>query len=934
MGASGPTTDELRARFARAVEQPRDAEATRLLDRVRAAVRGDRPKLGRYELHDRIGRGGFGEVFDAFDPTLGRRVALKVLQGVAVADELRQEARALAAVRHPNVVEVFEVGATDSGAYVAMERVEGSDLAHWLESRQDGESILRVLIEAATGLAAVHHAGLVHADFKPSNVLVGVDGRVRIVDFGLARAHAASGMYSGVRSQHDLATAPAVIGGTLPYMAPELHRGGQPTVRSDVFALCATAFECLAGRRAYAQTSAFAAFEAKLAGLHTPWPNEVPTRLRRTIERGLAPHPMDRWPNAEAVIHAWRAATKPGPGLAIPSLAAAAVVAIAAWAGGSDVVDRCAVPVVPTWTEDLDAATGARDASATEARSLFDGRREQWRTAFAQACTLANTDARLDAIACLDHARAQGDAVVAAFDGDDHLQRVDPLLRGFRERVVPLQCVASELSRSDAPRDWRLAEDVAPAYAALEVGDLPRAHALAIAALGRADEAGDPRARAAALHVRGLVARDQSDLEAARDALQSAYWLATTADDDPLAALAASDLVLLAGAHGGDLEQAEHWRRLAEAALAHAPDATTTELRLVENLQHVFNEHGLGDRALAMAEREVALAEQLDDGHGLATLRARRHLVDALNLVGQHERARPIAEDVLAATIAMHGRRHVAVALAELAVGNVTLSLGEASVAEPHLRRALDLGRDLRGPDDPFNLTALQNLAMVVDELGRHADAVILWREAVALATASYGNDHARVAWTTLGLGQALLHTGALDESERTLHAALVAWTRLHGDSSLQTASCWSSLADVAIALGDHDAATVRARRAIEIAEATSGADHPMTAALVANLGHALAAAGDHANALTEFDGAIAVLDRAGVVAEAASARVWRAQSLFALGRVDDARVELHAAIEPLQRFGSQRLVEAIALRETLSRVPHPTSAPVTGDRR
>ncbi|MGB1014373.1 MAG: serine/threonine-protein kinase, partial [Nannocystaceae bacterium] len=147
--------------------------------------------LGRYIVLDRLGQGGMGVVYAAFDPELERKVALKIVRPDRVDPELQRsmiaEARAMARLDHPNVVGVFEVGEFDEQVYVAMEYVKGQTLRTWLETDRPWRDRLAALLQAGRGLAAAHRDGIVHRDFKPGNVLVGESGRVRVSDFGLAR---------------------------------------------------------------------------------------------------------------------------------------------------------------------------------------------------------------------------------------------------------------------------------------------------------------------------------------------------------------------------------------------------------------------------------------------------------------------------------------------------------------------------------------------------------------------------------------------------------------------------------------------------------------------------------------------------------------------------------------------------------------------------
>ncbi|HVV83390.1 MAG TPA: serine/threonine-protein kinase, partial [Kofleriaceae bacterium] len=149
-------------------------------------------RLGRFELRGKLGEGGMGVVFRALDHALEREVALKLVNAAGGADaqaRLLREAQAMARVAHPNVVPIFDVGVEHEQVFLAMELVRGATLTAWLRAAPRGwQETLRLLVDAGRGLAAAHRAGLLHRDVKPDNILVGDDGRARIVDFGLARA--------------------------------------------------------------------------------------------------------------------------------------------------------------------------------------------------------------------------------------------------------------------------------------------------------------------------------------------------------------------------------------------------------------------------------------------------------------------------------------------------------------------------------------------------------------------------------------------------------------------------------------------------------------------------------------------------------------------------------------------------------------------------
>ena len=244
---------------ARINEQLILAEVSR---RMFACAATRKVQIGRYFVLEAIGTGGMGTVYCAYDPRLGRRVALKVLRADAVNGEtarrrLRREAVALARLSHPNVVPVHEVGEHGEEVFVAMEYVAGMDLAKWsaahpLHEAGRQNSALRMLVAAGRGLAAAHRAGLVHGDVKPANILVGTDGRVRIADFGLVRQRddvTERQPSGGARATtHATLTLTDASAGTPRYAAPEQSLGAAADVHSDQFSFCVAAWEVLFGR--------------------------------------------------------------------------------------------------------------------------------------------------------------------------------------------------------------------------------------------------------------------------------------------------------------------------------------------------------------------------------------------------------------------------------------------------------------------------------------------------------------------------------------------------------------------------------------------------------------------------------------------------------------------------------------------------------------
>jgi len=234
-------------------------------------------EFGRYRLVGRLGAGAMGCVYEAYDPLLDRSVAIKVpLPGVS-AGQLRSEAKALARLVHPNVIAVHDVGELEGRSYVVLELVEGVTLREWLAAeRRTLRAIVDVVVAAGRGLAAAHAAGLVHRDFKPDNVIVGNDGRARVLDFGIASA-----------SANDIAQGSVV--GTPAYMAPEQRAGNAVSALADQFSFCVVLWEALYGERPYRKAERMRLMPGKSAapGSLPSHPHSVPAWLEQLLGRGL-----------------------------------------------------------------------------------------------------------------------------------------------------------------------------------------------------------------------------------------------------------------------------------------------------------------------------------------------------------------------------------------------------------------------------------------------------------------------------------------------------------------------------------------------------------------------------------------------------------------------------------------------------------------------
>ncbi|MBL4687894.1 MAG: serine/threonine protein kinase [Nannocystaceae bacterium] len=250
--------------------------------------------VGRFEIRERVGRGGMGLVYSASDPELGRIVAIKVVRPEVSDDDsgakLLEEAKTLARISHPNVVTILDAGRTGERVWIAMEFVD-STLALWLETRPARAKIFAAFEQAGRGLAAAHEAGLVHRDFKPSNVLRRSNGQAVVADFGLAR-RTDEGDVRG-------------CAGTLFYMSPEQHGGEPVDARSDQYSWCVALHEALFGDPPFRGDTLADRQATSAQGKHNGGrERDLRPGMLAALRRGLSHRPEERYPDMNALLDA------------------------------------------------------------------------------------------------------------------------------------------------------------------------------------------------------------------------------------------------------------------------------------------------------------------------------------------------------------------------------------------------------------------------------------------------------------------------------------------------------------------------------------------------------------------------------------------------------------------------------------------------------
>jgi eukaryotic-like serine/threonine-protein kinase len=344
-------------------------------------------RLGAYEILEKLGEGGMGEVWRARDDRLNRSVAVKILSSDVANDPMRQarfeqEARSLGALNHPNIVAVYATGQDNGTAYIVSELVDGETLRAILDRGPLGSrKAVQFGVQIAEALAAAHAAGIVHRDLKPENIMITRNGRVKVLDFGLARQNPVA---SSDRTATVALSTPGVVMGTVGYMSPEQVRGEAVDARSDIFSFGAVLYEMVGGRRVFQRESSVETMNAilhdDLAELQSSDATPLPTALDTIIRRCLEKPPAERFQSAADLAFALRQVSTTSSGVqpAIPATrkthlwlwpAVAALTAIALFAGGFSARMFTAAPAAPTYER-----LTFHDGTIQTARFTPDGR--------------------------------------------------------------------------------------------------------------------------------------------------------------------------------------------------------------------------------------------------------------------------------------------------------------------------------------------------------------------------------------------------------------------------------------------------------------------------------------------------------------------------------------------------------------------------------
>ncbi len=842
----------------------REAVAAALFGRA-----GEPKSIGRYRVGDVLGRGAMGVVYEAWDEVLQRTLALKLLSRDAEVGRgehrFRREALALAKLAHPNVVGVHEVGVHDGRLFIAMELVRGETLDVWLgRQSRSWVSVLDVFVQAGRGLQAAHDAGLIHRDFKPTNCVVGDSGRVRVLDFGLARGATdlldedAAATFPPVNSLDVSVTRTGATLGTPAYMAPEQLRGLEVSAASDQFAFAVALYEALEGVRPFSGSCVVDLHKNIEAGQRQVGSGRTPKAVLAIVDRGLGLCAADRWPSVSAMVDALEAM----PGRRERRRRTW-------WMGGMGVVAVSAVGFAATPLDPCDDLPQARvwpgPRRATLERAMGPG--ETWQTLDEAVARWTRSWAEIYESSCRA-AREEGRTTEAVLASqwtclERRERTVDALLEGLAHSGAPAlhggdvvrslpaleDCGSTSAVMSIEPPPPASASDIETArsfldesLAATAVGDVDNAVALAAAASRLVDGIGHAPSRVDAKLRSGALGRHR-DADGGGATLREAFMLAESSGYDTAAADAALDLAAVA-VERDELEGARRWRDVATAKLERVEAGPRRRAHLASVETQVALLEGNGEAARAASRDAMRLCAEAE---GAASLLCADMLADrarVVDLVGSVADAVAAHADAVEALKRLLGRSHPSVGVARLNEGIFLLEAGRFDAASTALDDSL---RILESAGLPRVLVAVHLARVQLASMRGNLDVAAL-DPIDALLDAYPSDDPQRTEYESV-LAAFLLRVGEPRRALEIYERVLTAHQHRLGPNNAVVAMDLSNLGECLLELRRLAEARTRFEDALELLESRVADDDPRLSYPLTGLGRVLLSQGESRDA-------------------------------------------------------------------------------------
>jgi tetratricopeptide (TPR) repeat protein len=724
-----------------------------------------------------------GEVYAAYDPELDRKVAIKLLrvrgdqaQGGGAHEgrtRLMREAQAIAKLSHPNVVTVYDVGTFQDDVFIAMQFVDGHTIGYWIHAEPRAWSdIVKVFADAGRGLAAAHEKDLIHRDFKPENVMVGADGHVRVMDFGLARAvidqearrsaaPAGSPTAAAIPTQDFDPEATRALGpaaavkaeptslisstaaetlsiqltqtgallGTPAYMSPEQFQGLEIDARVDQFSFCVALYEALYGERPFPSTSLATLTASVLGGAvrDAPAGAKVPTWLRQILLRGLQVKPNDRWPSMKALLAELEKSRTPNRAPRRRFAAGAVTKLAGIWE--APVRRRTGDTATKAEIRRAFLATDKKYAAAAfdKVSLILDQYARDWSEMYTDACEATHVrgeqsaevlDLRMASLEdCLDGLRAlsqvfrQANAEVV----ENAVSAANAL--GGIDRCGDIKLLRAVVKPPEDPLTRatvdRLRTQLADVRVLCQVGRLNEGLTSIVSLVENVRRTGYGPLLAEALLEMGNLHNDRRDAISAAVALEEAVWTAELSRHDEVAAKAAAQLIYAVGAAQLRFDVGEIWARYADTILRRMGGHD-------DLWGWLFNNRG------AMRERQGRLSEAVEDARLAVAAKERAHGPDSAD---------------------------VGMSLSNVAI--YLEQMGDLQAAIHFIERGVSALESGLGPEHPRTAVLLSNYGEILNRTGRFAEAREMSRRALAIFERETRPDSGVLSYplTALGLG-------------------------------------------------------------------------------------------------------------------------------------------------------------------------------------
>jgi serine/threonine protein kinase/tetratricopeptide (TPR) repeat protein len=761
-------------------------------------------RVGRYQLRGLIGSGGMGRVYAARDPELDRDIAVKLLradvdtQNAELRARLLREAQAMARLSHPNVISVHDVGLHGDQVFIAMELIDGRTLRQWLDDQpRSWREAVRVLLLAGRGLAAAHEVGIVHRDFKPDNVMVGRNGSVRVLDFGLARSVLSVPLALAGSSPSALATSLSGSGGLLgtpAYMAPEQLACESTDARTDQFSFCVVLYQSLTGVRPFPGTTPQALLTSIREGNRdTSRDSRLPSWLRPILNRGLDANPDRRFASMSDLL----AALQHDPAVTRRQwLARATIVVVCAAIGAtayglarrhaSSLCRGGEARILDVWNaprkERIRAtflATGLPYASETfiAAARRLDQHVKDWLAMHTETCEATRVRGEQSEevmqlrMECLDRRReevraladvlgqADGKVVRRALELAENLSGLDECRNTEALRSVMRPPTAVAQAQVTALRA-RLADVRVRGNA----GRYREALTLAQAAVDDAAKLAYQPLLAEALTSRGVSEIFDGKAEAALDTLSAAAVAAESGRYDHQLAWAFAELDYVLSGWLRRFAEANRYGQLARAVLMRAGGDPRLEAQLDASQISILEGQGRWDEAVATAKRVLARRMEIL-GPGV-------EVGISLDLLGEAYREKgdfALAVDSFRQeTLALQhsfGTQHPRTAQAWNNLGLALTDQENWSAAMNAYEKALAIYEATLDPGNSEIAATLGNMASVRGHQGRFAEALALLKRAQAIERITVGTESPQFAISEINTAGALKDLGRPDEA-------------------------------------------------------------------------------------------------------------------------------------------------------------------------